>query len=92
MQRALRGPVQGLSGVGVDEVADATGLEGAGRLEVFEFQEDAAVGGPGECRRFEQGGGDIGKGKGGWGGERAHYDAQVLARGVSVSNIGSLVV
>lgn len=30
-----------------DEVADAAGLEGGGGLEVFEFEEDAAVGGRG---------------------------------------------
>lgn len=30
-----------------DQVADAAGLEGGGGLEVFEFEEDAAVGGGG---------------------------------------------
>ena len=27
-----------------DQIADATGLKGGGRLEVFEFEEDAAGG------------------------------------------------
>ena len=53
-----------LRGAGVDEVADAAGFERAGRLEVFEFEEDAAVRGAGEGGGFEQGGGDVGEGEG----------------------------
>ena len=63
MQRALGRGVQGLRGVRVDEIADATGFEGAGGLEIFEFEEDAAVGGAGQGGGLEEGGGDVGDGE-----------------------------
>ncbi len=56
--------MQGLHGAAVDEVADAAGFKAAGRLEVFEFEEDAAVCGAGEGGGFEERGGDVGKGEG----------------------------
>ena len=46
----------------MDEVADAAGFETAGGLQVFELQEDPAVGGAGEGGGFDEGGGAVGEG------------------------------
>ena len=59
-----------------DQVADAAGFEGAGRLEVFEFEEDAAWGGVSMVG---------GEGKG-YGGGKCRYHPAALERAADSIN------